>query len=130
MQISGLHLNGKILNNHHLIPQADTLSKYVSNLIKALVSHNIPFSVYDIPWCILDDTALELLLAHGILRTDNESKDYIKIYWRGKRLGQREFYRFEACNLCDVTDFCNGLYPKNIHLVKQSYNALVRPLKL
>ena len=129
VQISGLHLSGKILNSPHLIPPADALSESVSKLIKALLSDNIPFSVYDIPWCILDDTALELLLSYGVLRPDNDAKDYMKIYWRGKRLGQRESHRFDVCKMCDIPDFCNGLYPKNVHLIEQSYNVMVRPLK-
>lgn len=129
VQISGLHIKGSVLKHPEIIPEAKALSNQISGLIYELRNKKIPFSVYDLPWCILQNEALEYLLADGILRSDTGMRDYTKVYWKGERKDARETHRFTVCEGCDLTDFCNGYYPVNIEMFSQRMLPFLKRIK-
>ena len=126
--ISGLHLSGKVLQHPELIPNGNELSVCVSALVESLVDARIPFSICDLPWCLLQRQSLELLLRHGVLRAD-DGVEYSKVYWRGVRRGSREAYRFPQCADCELDGFCNGYYPANIRLIKDDLVPFLRAIR-
>ena len=129
IQISGLHLSGKVLKNSKIIPRAKQLSLYVSRFVRSLVEYRIPFSIYDFPWCILDNDVIESLLTHSKIHPNNEEGFTTKIYLRGTRIINNESYRFPECYKCELINFCNTYAPYNIKLIKDDISSLIRTVK-
>jgi organic radical activating enzyme len=129
VQISGLHLGANVMQHQDLITDTHTLSLNISTLVQNLYLAQIPFSISDLPWCLLKDDALALLLGHGILRPTIDAMEYTKVYAKGKRRGAVQNYRFEQCRVCEISALCNGCDMTNIHVIEHDLKPALRAIK-
>lgn len=126
VQISGLHLAGKLLDHLEIMPSGRDLRKNISEFIYNI--GDIPFSVYDLPWCILEQKALETLIGYGELNFLKD-EEYVKINLNGRKVGKRYSHHFVNCHECQIVKFCNGYYPQNIEKIGQDLIAMIKPIK-
>lgn len=127
-QISGLHISQRVLANKFLLPSFAQLAVYVSQLIRELVALKQAFSVQDLPLCILEDDAVELYLARGILYPLGAARPYVKLNGDGLREGEAVPYRFSACAGCVLTHVCSGYHPRSIDHVLPQLATLTRTI--
>ena len=127
VQISGLHISTRLAQHQELLPDWSKLSESISRLINVLVEQKYCFSIIDLPWCLFDRIILEKLLSYGKIDYVPQMP-YTKVYRSGIRESVYEPHRFAACTICQVTDFCNSIYPRNVELIEPQLISHLKPI--
>lgn len=130
VQISGLHIGRKARAHPEVIPDADELVEGVSALVCALADAQIPFSMCEVPWCLLENDALELAISHGTLHPIATATSYTRINIDGEKCEELDIMRFSVCNRCHLSLFCIGFSPRGFDLISDGLLKKIRPVLL